>query len=198
MIFDNGERAQDSRYRLKVVKAIGGRTLVRRGTFVASESRSRTSRKDPTMYAILRIWLRMKTTKSSEKAEYVRCVAWNHVACLLSSVFSRRLVVLHSKHGFGGTPLSFFCAEWLSLGVTDAEEKRKEKMGKSFYRNCVLMGAAVLIPFVLQGGNDFAKYSTCMVDGVKYSYRVINGEARIGYSKGTSGSFGPAIARETK
>ena len=91
MIFDNGERAQDSRYRLKVVNAIGSRTLVRRGTFVANELRSRTSRKDPTTYAILRIWLRMETTKSSEKAEYVGCVAWesrgvSFVLCFLKAL----------------------------------------------------------------------------------------------------------------
>ena len=40
----------------------------------------------------------------------------HRVAYPLFFVRRRRLVVPHSKHGFEGTPLSFFCAEWSGLG----------------------------------------------------------------------------------
>ena len=78
MIFDNGERAQDSRYRLKIVKAIGGRTLVRRGTFAADELRSRISRKDPTTYAIKRIMLQEKPLISNDEAAIRKSVLYRN------------------------------------------------------------------------------------------------------------------------
>ena len=92
MIFDNGAWAQGKRYRLKVVNASGGRTLVRCGTFVANEPRSRKSRKDPTTYAIL-VYLALLENDQNflRELDVWDALRVYHAACFLFFVFVKAL-----------------------------------------------------------------------------------------------------------